>query len=154
MVVTVLTGALLAGVGQPAMAQAWRRAHASPITVQAREPWNDSGLSVAAGQRLRITATGEWTDWTIKTDPAGFTRASMKPFEGMRRAPKAPWFALIGCVERSKANCFVVGREVELAAPTAGRLYFFANDVSFMNWNNKGHVEVVVETAAGGPTGS
>jgi len=113
--------------------------------VNAKPHWTDSGLSVQVGQPLRISAAGEWTDWTIRSGPESYAKAAPKPFEGLRRVPGANWFAPIGCVEKSLAHHFVVGRGGTFTAPATGRLYFFANDVSFMHWNNKGHVDVVIE---------
>jgi len=128
-------------------------ASAEPVSVrvEAKPHWNDGKVSVAEGQRLRIAATGTWTDWTITRGPEGFTKWYLKPFEGGRRIPKANWFALIGCVGQTLDHCFVVGRGGTFTAPATGRLWFFANDVERAHWNNKGHVDatVDVEPAAG-----
>lgn len=135
-----------------AMALSAASAAAEPVnlTVEAKPHWNDGKVSVVEGQRLQISATGTWTDWTITRGPEGFSKWYLKPSEGGRRIPKANWFALIGCVGQTLDHCFVVGRGGTFTAPATGRLWFFANDVECMHWNNKGQVDVTVDV---GPAG-
>ena len=115
------------------------------ILVDARRRWNDSGVVVEAGQRYRISVapTETWKDWFVTSGPDGYTKWILKPFEFMRRASNAPWFALMASVNRSEPT--LVGRECEFEADRCGRLELFANDLPFMYWNNSGRITVSVE---------
>jgi hypothetical protein len=117
------------------------------VTIAAREKWNDTGIDLAAGGRYRLAAAGEWIDWTLRSGPEGYPSPNglMRATERWRRAPREPWFALIGSIGRDPAALFPIGRGLEISAAKSGRLFCFANDVSFMYWNNSGSVELTVE---------
>ena len=114
------------------------------VTVDAREKWNDPGLDVAAGQSYRFEAAGVWKDASIQCGPDGYVSPNfiLRLAEGLRRAPKANWFALIGTTGRDEKSAFVIGKATTRAFASSGALYFFANDVSFKYGNNSGAVQL------------
>lgn len=114
------------------------------LGVDARRLWNDTGLYLKAGQPLRVVAAGRWRDWTIETDANDFSRPHLKLAEPLRRAPSARWFQLCGSVDRRLDQVVLLGRDVSFSAPASGRLSLFANDVSWMHWNNAGRITVQI----------
>lgn len=94
--------------------------------VFAREPWNQTGLWLGAGERYAFAASGEWLDRNIKCGPAGtadgkfqsgelahlagalwgkvegqfrhLTGNTQADFKGTRRIEELPWFALVGVI--------------------------------------------------------
>jgi hypothetical protein len=117
------------------------------LDIDARSHWNDTGIDVTAGQGLRIIASGTWSDWKIETDADGFAAPHLKLAEPFRRAPSANWFQLCGAVDRRLDQVVRLGRDVTFSAPASGRLFLFANDVSWMHWNNASHLTVQILTA-------
>lgn len=115
------------------------------VRVEARQKWTDSNLEVEAGTRYRIsvTSTQKWKDWFVASGPDGYSKWVLKPVEFLRRAPDAPWFALMAAIDRREP--FLVGQTCEFEASTSGRLEFYANDIGFMYWNNSGSMDVSVE---------
>ena len=115
------------------------------MKIHARRKWNATGYVLQAGRVYRLRARGTWQDWFIPCGPDGFSRAHLRWFEWMRRQPKANWFALIGSIEKSKRDTFVIGSDLRLTAPATGQLYCYANDVPLAYCNNRGYVELDVE---------
>lgn len=115
-------------------------------TIQAREKWNNTRIHLVAGQEYRFTAVGQWTDWYIPCDADGFASLNLvlRATEWLRRAPREPWFALIGAVNGDLRTLFKIGRERRLTMPVSGMLTCFANDVAFAYGNNTGAVELTV----------
>lgn len=64
--------------------------------------------------------------------------------ESLRRMPHAPWFSLIGSIDKDKNSCFLIGTDKNITAPKTGRLYCFANDVIIAYGNNQGSIELTV----------
>ncbi|MDF7775117.1 hypothetical protein P1X14_07655 [Sphingomonas sp. AOB5] len=115
------------------------------MQVIARELWNDTGIDVAPGDRLRITASGKWDDWFEKTNAGGYERWHMAPFRFMRRCRPAKWFELVASVGKDGGEYHRIGHGAELTAARAGRLYLFANDARIAYWNNDGAIEAAIE---------
>ena len=115
-------------------------------TILASEKWNGTQIKLVAGAQYHCTARGQWTDSTIVCNADGYTSSNpvLRASEWLRRAPNERWFALIGTIERNEANYFLIGVEATIAPKAAGLLYCFANDVSFMYWNNKGEIQLTV----------
>lgn len=138
----------------------------TPICIPARPKWTDTGFEVRAGHVYRFEAEGTWTDSTIQTGPDGFpsnaghlrrsTRMIMRMAEPLRRARNANWFALMGALDQDKATIFLIGGGIKepWLAPRHGKLYCFANDVSWMRCNNKGAVQLTISEVKGMDTSS
>jgi len=114
------------------------------MKVWAAELWNAPKIRVQKDQRLSVSASGEWKDWGRPCGPEGYESERLKPFEALRRAPKARWLELIGCIDKRLDLSFPIGVRGQVVAPAAGEVYLFANDVWFMYWNNSGCIEVEI----------
>lgn len=119
-----------------------------PLTIEvcSREKWNDTGIQVSAGETYRFEATGEWDDASHRCGPEGYDSPNfiLRAAEKLRRVPNARWFALIGVVNHDLSTAFVIGQGVQQTFAASGPLSCFANDVSFMYWNNKGSVKLTI----------
>jgi hypothetical protein len=116
--------------------------------VAAAEHWSRTGLRLEAGVSYRLTASGTWRDWHVETTAAGYTRWYLAPFGWLRRAPRRPWFELMGCLDADPATTFPIGAGTTYVPPWSGELVCFANDVSWAYGNNSGAVTLGVERAA------
>jgi len=96
-----------------------------------------------------LSARGRWKDASIECDAAGYPSANVfqRLTERLRRVPGAPWFALIGAVDRRSETCFVIGAGRTVVAPASGELTCFANDLRGFYFNNDGSVTVTVTPA-------
>jgi hypothetical protein len=104
---------------------------------------------VRQGTSYDFIASGTWLDWGIEANATGYERPWLTPFAGLRRVPKAPWFALIGVIDKDRSTAFIIGSELKnWIAPANGELCCFANDAFGMYWNNKGAVELGCTTTA------
>ena len=114
------------------------------VCVHADRLWNDSGIDVRAGQIYTFTVPSSetWVDSGIVCGAEGYvSNWLMRPWEAFRRAPEANWLQLIGTIGRSTEPRIVVGSNlIDFLPPFPGRLYFFANDLPWMYWNNKGMI--------------
>ena len=120
--------------------------------VSAREVWNSSGIEMEEGASYRfdVIEYQDWRDWSIETDPDGYSRWWLWPFTWLRRLPDANWFQLVGAIGRSRAGTFKIGKGVTERACRSGPLYCFANDVRWMYGNNHGRLTLRVTREAGG----
>jgi len=117
------------------------------VPIESRPIWVDTGVQLVAGTTYRLLATGRWRDASIDTDAAGYSSASalQKLTEKMRRMPNAPWFALIGAIDRKPDTQFLIGSGTTFVAPASGQLTCFANDLRGFYFNNTGRVILTVE---------
>lgn len=129
-------------------AHAMRVGQTSYVCVYANKRWNDSGIDVVSGQvfNLSVPRSERWIDSQKSCGPDGYTSTwSCRPWEKLRRVPAAKWLQLIGTVGRSTIPSIVVGSQlIDFLPPFPGRLYFFANALPWMYWNNKGMIAVRV----------
>jgi hypothetical protein len=109
--------------------------------------WVDTGVLLTAGDTYELRASGTWHDASIVTDAAGYPSANFfqRLTERLRRVPDAPWFALIGAIDRRKDTQFVIGAGRTFRAPFSGQLTCFANDLRGFYFNNSGSVMLSVE---------
>jgi hypothetical protein len=114
------------------------------VRIEAADPWNDTGFDLVAGRAYRLEATGTWQDASQTHDAAGREVPKLERWKSFRRVADAPWFALIGAIDRDAGTHFVIGKQVVYAAKRSGRLFCFANDVRLFYWNNSGHVELTI----------
>lgn len=116
------------------------------VEIKAKRKWNTTCIHVEAGHEYLLEAVGQWTDWCIPCDANGYPSINpvLKLTEWLRRAPRENWFALMGAIDLDERNLFRIGTRTTLPVKTGGVLTCFANDVSFMYWNNKGAVRLTV----------
>jgi PA-IL-like protein len=110
--------------------------------------WNDSGLMVRAGQRLRITATGRVSlgNGQMST-PTGLPRLADRD-KLMRNEPTGALIAVIG---DDNDDFIFVGANREFVAQRAGRLFLGVNEGNL--GDNSGSYNVTVEAEALSSTG-
>jgi Ca2+-binding EF-hand superfamily protein len=112
------------------------------FTVQANEPWNDTGIDVQPGDRLTFRATG-----SIRLSGSADDVADPKGAKGGRNAtfaplPKQPAGLLIGRIG-TNGTPFVIGdRQDGMPVRTGGRLFLSVNDDA--HEDNVGTFNVVV----------
>jgi hypothetical protein len=117
------------------------------LEVQARARRTSTSLVVAAGEQYEVSATGTWCDTEqhcCTADGYESTNAILRTSERWRRVPKARWFVLIAATREDEKRGVAVGSRGLYEPAASGTLVFFANDVSFMYFNNSGSVSVSV----------
>lgn len=117
------------------------RASGPTVVVNATERWTDTGLYVAAGDDLQVTASGTVTLSSDSTDTA-----SPRGAAGGRRAPDSPLpqqvaGALIGRVDQG-APFYIGDGSSRIRAPESGRLFLGVND-DFLG-DNSGSFRVTI----------
>lgn len=119
---------------------------AQGLKINPRCRWIDTGIDVAAGQTLRFDVEGWWVDFFIPTDPDGFDFNPAGAF-GKRRCPGFPWLSLVGALDQSLPEAFLIGDGASSKTfVRAGRLFVFANDNDghFARANNWGDVTLKI----------
>ena len=121
--------------------------------ILARKEWNNTQIRLVAGEEYHLKASGQWTDWYIVCDadgwPSGLSNLLFglnllsEATKGFRRVPEERLFTLIGSIDQ-KAPYFRIGVEASISPQSTGTLYCFANDVSFMYWNNFGEIQLTI----------
>ena len=114
-----------------------------PVTINAKSKKNATGILLEKGKTYYYTAEGKWLDAGIETDADGFERKHLNPLRWTRRVREAKWFQLVGEVN---GTIILLGKQGSFVAPASGELTCFANDTSFMRWNNSGEVKLRVQT--------
>jgi hypothetical protein len=117
------------------------------VAIDSRAHWVDTGVLIVAGATYELRATGTWRDASIDTDASGYASANIfqRLTERLRRMPDAPWFALIGAIDRREDTQFVIGTASRFRATASGQLTCFANDLRGFYFNNSGNVILTVE---------
>jgi len=118
----------------------------------AAEEWRDSGVDVIAGHQYHASAAGKWRTYSTcnYTDADGLDLYNAACF-------KVTWFptlvqgwthsALVAKIGES-GQPFGIGKDKEWQAQSSGRLFFRINDSVGTNWDNEGHVDVVLKQLA------
>ena len=118
------------------------------VCVEADKVWNDSGIDVLPNETYNfvVPQSESWIDYDIPCSADGYASTPLiKMWESFRRVPDENWFKLIGTIGRSVKPPIVIGSQLTgFSPPFPGRLYFFANDLLLMYWNNKGSINVRV----------
>jgi hypothetical protein len=105
--------------------------------------WNDSGLMVRAGQRLRITATGRVSLGAGQmSTPTGLPRLADRD-KLMRNEPTGALIAVIG---DDNDDFIFIGANREFVAQRDGRLFLGVNEGNLAD--NSGTYDVTVEAEA------
>jgi len=115
-------------------------------TIEARLPWNRTGIRLQAGSRYELTATGLWIDKNYEAGPDGYVSPNllMRLGEFRRRVPKAKWFALVGALDEDESTQFVIGSRMVYTPVRSGELTCFANDWGSKYDNNSGTLTLSV----------
>jgi hypothetical protein len=115
-------------------------------TIEAKRKWNDTGIELVSGHEYVFTAAGQWNDWGTVCDADGYASPNqmLKATEWLRRSPRSRWFALIGALDANKLTQFEIGTGRSMIMPASGILTCFANDLTWMYWNNSGSVHLSV----------
>jgi hypothetical protein len=119
------------------------------VKIVARKRWNDTGVHVNEGERYRLHADGVWRDLFILSGPQGYDAPwysfAQRIGGRWRRAPAAPWFALMGAVHDGRSEPFLIGFDCLVTMASRGSFKCFANDVPGFYWNNFGAVRLKIE---------
>ncbi|MBL8517220.1 MAG: hypothetical protein JNM76_09640 [Betaproteobacteria bacterium] len=125
---------------------------AGPIPVLAILLWNPSRILARPGQRFLIeTDDSVWTDDGLPATAAGLPGHGIQRFTAaMCRNKNAGWLELVGALGRDSDDHFRVGKGTvwENKTGNEAELFFYANDVYFMYFNNAGSVMVTVTRLA------
>ena len=103
--------------------------------------WQDMGMSVQAGDDLRITAAGTWrTGSQVLTAAGDGSQVVAGPNCPMSGAPLLALVARIGATGRP----FLVHGGQAIPVTTSGTLYLAPNDNWYTLWNNTGSLTVTL----------
>ncbi|MEM1256483.1 MAG: LecA/PA-IL family lectin [Cyanobacteria bacterium P01_H01_bin.21] len=117
------------------------RIRSSRISVNARSRWVDTGIDLAAGQRLSVRANGTWTNGgenPQRLGPQGFENFTLDSAE----MPSKNFAGLIGRVGNRR---FFIGDGGTGESPGSGRLYLQINDIPGTLNDNSGTLNVEVD---------
>jgi hypothetical protein len=115
------------------------------LRVESSSLWSDySKTMLKQDEAIQIDVLNDqtWTDWYIETSAEGYTNyfgASLR-YVG----ENTNIFALICCVNQKLDTCQYIGKSNIYTASEDGYLACFANDVSYMYWNNKGSLDLTL----------
>lgn len=119
------------------------------FVVDAKQPWNVSGIELVAGTQYEIRSTvtkppwkDAWIGSGLTTGWRGPARVVEKLVRGRARAPHLPMYSLVGSIGQDPATFFLLGDATVLNAPGTGELSAFANDWPGRYENNHGGVTV------------
>ncbi len=117
------------------------RAQRQQLTAPADVRWVDTGITVGAGQVLRIMASGQWSN-------GGGQPRFVGPdgFQGFRMAgtllPSANLASLIGKID---STIFSIGSNYSRVSSVSGELFLSMNDLPNAFADNKGSLRVSIE---------
>ena len=147
MTLAVLTGCSSPGPRNPALVKPDGARFLASFRVCARPHWNNTSVDLVKGHRYYFELPGNpvWYDWFVRSGPEGYNSPFLFIFTPLRRYISAPWFCLIGSLDKRRRDRFVIGNGArEYSATASGRLFCYANDVLWMYWNNHGEIQVNV----------
>lgn len=123
-----------------------------PIPVLALLHWNPSRILAQPGQRFLIEADNSvWSDEQLPATAAGASGLGLQRFtSAMCRHRQAALMELIGTLGRDHDHQFRIGKGTvwENQTHIEAEIFFYANDVYFMYYNNAGSVMVTVTRLA------
>ncbi len=129
-------------VSPPAASAPAPAATSGKIKVAASSQWTDTGIDLAAGQRIVVSCQGQIQYNAMATGPEGLKRDWR---DLMRALPvnAAGVGALIGRIGPAPAPAFLIGAQKEITAHHSGRLFLGVNVAA--NDSGGGEFEVNVE---------
>jgi hypothetical protein len=122
------------------------------VEVYADSDWNEfPNVFLEKGGRYEFSVVDGPHDWidgdvTETNGAEGYELGALKPFKRFARFPEAPWYSLIGAVDRSEL--FKIGKGVEYQPQKDGEFGCFANDAWFKYGNNRGKLTLSVTRIA------
>ena len=115
------------------------------IEVDAKVWRNPTGLDVADGKELLVSASGCWHDKQYPADAGGYTPPWLLALSSpLLRCRNAGWFELVGEIRGKRSVSFPIGLRPRVRVPAAGRLFLYANDVPGFYCNNRGALTVTI----------
>ena len=111
------------------------------ITVQANQPWTNTGLTVRKGQSIRFTSTGNIQlsdDINDIAGPDGAKSGRMAANAPMRQVPAGELLGKVG----ETGQPFPIGSNGTITMPANGILYLGINDDGF--GDNRGNFQVLI----------
>jgi len=120
----------------------------SSFFVNSRLKWNSTSEELRSGSRYVIVVdhTYEWRDARRHCGADGWQSAVLRPVHFTKRNRSANWLALVAMIGEDEAFVFPEGQCIEIEPSYDGHLRFYANDASFMYWNNSGELRVEILT--------
>lgn len=119
--------------------------------IDARCPWNRTGVRLEPGARYALAVTRAlepWVDWWVPSHPRTGWTGIAGWFNGLAngraRAANAPMYALVGAQGQRPDTFFVAGEASTLRATHAEELLLFANDWPARYGNNHGCLELTI----------
>jgi len=123
------------------------RSETFSYTVYAQSGWYKTGIFITTGQKVRIRASGNWTNDVGFYSPFG--PDGIDAFDSCADIPSAKVGALIGKIG-DNGSVFLVGSNLEISASTKGLLYLAMNEGHAPCWegdvysNNDGYLNVSI----------
>ena len=121
------------------------------MKVKANQFWTNTGYDLErdAEYKASWTVVSPWMDARIPSDPEKgnlYNPILLQLFAFSKRSRRAPFLALIGCVDQRKDTFFRLFRDCRFKSTRSGRLWVFANDAPLRCCyrNNKGELEFTV----------
>jgi hypothetical protein len=108
--------------------------------------WQGTGVTVTAGQKVSVTASGTWTSgsaFTADGDPATVVDGPNCPLPG------AHLMALVGRIGTT-GTPLLIGQQTTFTASASGELYLAPKDNWYALWDNSGSLSVAVCVSATG----
>jgi hypothetical protein len=106
--------------------------------------YSPTDLLVSPGEEYEFSATGKWADESIHCDANGWIKEGWYAFlSRFNRLRSHPYFLLCGNLAKRESTNFAIGlqRTIPIRDDKNGEdpfeLFLFANDLSFMYWNNR-----------------
>lgn len=105
----------------------------------ANKGWQQPGIYLVKGAKLKLRANGSWTSWPGKwaCDPGGDSSLPSS-YSEVSYIPHCALMAKLG----HNGKPFYVGHELELTAEQAGQVFFAINDLFIYLGDNQGQVSV------------
>jgi len=109
---------------QPGVTTPAPSVHEVTVSIPGREVWADSGLDVARGDQIRVSASGRVNlSRTQSTGPEGINIA-----DPGKMMPNRPTGGLIAVIGDDNDDFVFVGQAAEIVAPRGGRLFLMVNE--------------------------
>jgi tetratricopeptide (TPR) repeat protein len=107
-------------------------------TVQANGEWQNSGVTVQAGQRITLAASGRWSHGQSNYGPEGYDK-----YDNSAVLPSAKIGSLIGRIGSGRP--FLIGTSLSLTANDDGVLQLSMNDAVGTFGDNDGSVTAQID---------